>query len=430
MKNKVFSLDQTTIKKLLTTYKLKIPDFQRSFVWKKQKKVQLLESLFKGFPIGAITLYKDVECYYIIDGLQRINTLTEYLTNPNSIISFRDYYKEIADEIEKFILKNRISINMSVLKKHIKLWYENLNSLYEFEKFSLLFNYLQQNNTLKKQLDIELVEALQEILVKKIRISDEDIAIIIYSGDKDNLPELFKNINTGSVGLSQYEILQSVWFDYYLDTNILIKTYEGFIRELELIKDKYEIDAVKEQGQFDIFKNMIGLNNIICSIKGCDILFTTFKSITNPVEVNGSIKYYNNDSVSFELVSTILYKTSNQIVKVMDIIFNSEHSEEEISHFFAKINQIILEAIYEAINQISSSSYSLSNSKYHALYVVAGLVFSNYEIDSTNLSIVKVEQKNKIRKLCLDFQKQTEKNWFIDENRQLTFFKKKIRELK
>ena len=59
MENKEFILDQTSIKKLLVTYKLKIPDFQRSFVWKKNKKIQLLDSLFKGFPIGAITLYED-----------------------------------------------------------------------------------------------------------------------------------------------------------------------------------------------------------------------------------------------------------------------------------------------------------------------------------------------------------------------------------
>ena len=57
-KTKEFVLDQTTIKKLLTAYKLTIPDFQRSFVWKSNKKYQLISSLFKGFPIGALTLYE------------------------------------------------------------------------------------------------------------------------------------------------------------------------------------------------------------------------------------------------------------------------------------------------------------------------------------------------------------------------------------
>ncbi|MDE7047059.1 MAG: DUF262 domain-containing protein, partial [Lachnospiraceae bacterium] len=62
--SKEFILDQTTIKKLLTIYKLKIPDFQRSFVWKQAKKQQLLDSLFRGFPIGAITLYEDKNANY------------------------------------------------------------------------------------------------------------------------------------------------------------------------------------------------------------------------------------------------------------------------------------------------------------------------------------------------------------------------------
>ena len=85
-KTKEFVLDQTTIKKLLTAYKLTIPDFQRSFVWKSNKKYQLISSLFKGFPIGALTLYEDKGQYYIIDGLQRINTLQQYLSSPSEIV--------------------------------------------------------------------------------------------------------------------------------------------------------------------------------------------------------------------------------------------------------------------------------------------------------------------------------------------------------
>ena len=78
------------LKKLLTIFKLNIPDYQRNFVWKREKKRKLLDSLFRGFPIGAITLYEDegAQAYYIIDGLQRINTLSQYLSRPNEIIPF------------------------------------------------------------------------------------------------------------------------------------------------------------------------------------------------------------------------------------------------------------------------------------------------------------------------------------------------------
>ena len=138
-KTKEFILDQTTIKKLLTAYKLTIPDFQRSFVWKKNKKYQLISSLFKGFPIGALTLYEDKGQYYIIDGLQRINTLQQYLSSPSKIVGFKEYYSKISEEINKFLEINDLLIKESQLKTCIKKWYEGLDGLYEYEKMTVFY---------------------------------------------------------------------------------------------------------------------------------------------------------------------------------------------------------------------------------------------------------------------------------------------------
>ena len=131
MESKVFTLDQTTIKKLLTIFKLVIPDFQRNFVWKRAKKEQLLSSLFRGFPIGAITLYEDKikNAYYIIDGLQRINTLNQYLSRPGTIISFDNFYKKVALDIRSFLEKRQLIDMETTIKKYIKKWYGTLCSL-------------------------------------------------------------------------------------------------------------------------------------------------------------------------------------------------------------------------------------------------------------------------------------------------------------
>ncbi|MEZ3443885.1 MAG: DUF262 domain-containing protein [Lachnospiraceae bacterium] len=219
MESKVFALDQTTIKKLLTIFKLVIPDFQRNFVWKKSKKEQLLDSLFRGFPIGAITLYEDKNAYYIIDGLQRINTLNQYLSRPSAIISFERFYHKVETDIRNFLEDEQLGAEAAPLKKCIKKWYEKLDTLYEFEKVSILYSVLKDGSTsiAKRFGHLELVEKLLDILKAKIEIAHDDISLIIYRGNKEDLPELFKNINTGSVALSQYEILQSVWNDYVLD---------------------------------------------------------------------------------------------------------------------------------------------------------------------------------------------------------------------
>lgn len=431
MENKEFILDQTTIKNLLMAYKLKIPDFQRSFVWKKQKKYQLLESLFKGFPIGVITLYEDGGVYYIIDGLQRINTLKQYLTSPGTVISFKEFFEKVSEDIEKFFAKNGIDLTISQIKKCIKCWYDGLGNLYEYEKVSVLYNAIKKNSpkVFEKLNDLQLVEELRDILKRKIEISHDAIALIIYKGEKDDLPELFKNINTGSVALSQYEILQSVWTGYYLNKEWISDEYEAFNRELELIKSEYEIDAIKENGEFDIFKNIVGLNHRICCIKNSNKIFrfSAFKRIVEPIEFEREMKYYENDTIGFEIYSTIICHSPNHIVKAVDLIYSPENEQDRIDAFILQLNTIIIDAVHEACEEIGTAS--VTESKYHSLYILAGTIFSRYIIDAEDLTIKKTELNEEIREICFDIKKQNAERWFVDENRQVTFFNAKIKEL-
>lgn len=438
MESKVFTLDQTTIKKLLTIFKLVIPDFQRNFVWKKSKKEQLLASLFRGFPIGAITLYENQNAYYIIDGLQRINTLNQYLSRPGTIISFEQFYQKVDPDIRIFLEEKLLEEQSAPLKKYVREWYGKLGSLYEFEKVSVLYTVLKNGDAkiAKAFESLELVEELLEILKAKIEISYDDIALIIYRGSKEELPELFKNINTGSVALSQYEILQSVWNGYGLEKNILRETYEAFGRELELIQNEYEISAIKEAGTFDIFKNIVGVNHIICCREECHILFkfAGFKRLPEPKTFeNGITKYYENDSIAFELYSTLLCNAPNKIVKAIDLVYKERGGQqkkvEEISCFIAKLNEIILEAVDTAIAEMKRRRADLLESKYHALYLLAGIIFSKYDIDVGNLTIHQTGCNKKIYDASMDIQRHKKEKWFVGENRQVGFFNIKIEEL-
>ena len=433
MENKEFILDQTTIKKLLIMYKLRIPDFQRSFVWKKAKKYQLLQSLFRGFPIGAITLYEDNGEYYIIDGLQRINTLQQYLSSPGKIIGFSEFFKKVEEEIRFFLEQNEVNVSFPKLKSAIKVWYENLDELYAYEKVSPLYRKVKEkcSNIFNDVEDeMQLMEDLSEILTKKIEISHDAIALIIYQGDKDDLPDLFKNINTGSVALSQYEILQSLWMNYKLNQEYLDTEYKYYLFALDMIKDDYEIQAIKDSGDFDIFKNIIGLNFEICCMQdSIKVLHPALKKI-EPIKTDHFIKYYENDSIGFELYSTLLMYTPNKIVKAIDMVFKQTDTEE-ISRFFEKLNSVIREAIQIAVEYVTKSKLNTNIfvSKYHSLYVIAGIVLSEYSIDSSKLQIKKVEQNKDRFSLCLDFDKHKKEKWFIDENRQVGFFNNKMKEL-
>ena len=122
-----------------------------------------------------------------------------------------------------------MGIRESQLKSCIKGWYEGLNGLYQYEKMTVLYNKIKAKQDIFKYLnDLDLIAELFDILQQNIRIMHDDIVLIIYKGDKEDLPELFKNINTGSVALSQYEILQSVWINNYLNETILVNEYDAF----------------------------------------------------------------------------------------------------------------------------------------------------------------------------------------------------------
>ena len=430
MESKVFALDQTTIKKLLTIFKLVIPDFQRNFVWKKSKKEQLLDSLFRGFPIGAITLYEDKNAYYIIDGLQRINTLNQYLSRPGAIIPFDRFYKKVESDIQEFLKNEQLNSESAALSKCIKKWYEKLNNLYEFEKVSVLYSTLKNGDKKIAAVfeSLELVERLLDILKAKIEIAHDDIALIIYRGSKEDLPELFKNINTGSVALSQYEILQSIWNDYVLNRDLIDDAGEAFDRELDLIRGEYEIDAVKEAGVFDIFKNIVGVNHMICCKENCDVIFrfSGFKKISEPKRFdNGTVKYYDNDSIAFEIYSTILSNAPNKIINAIDSVFKHD-DRDKISRFVNMLNKAVIRSVDIAIKELKQRDVGILESKYHSLFILAGIIFSMYDINVEHLTVEETEINSEIYGFCLDVEQHRKGRWFVDENRQVGFFNKKI----
>ncbi|MBS4760136.1 MAG: DUF262 domain-containing protein [Clostridium sp.] len=61
------------------------PPFQREFLWNKTKKSYLIESVILNMDIPPITLFEEDDCYEIIDGRQRYQTLLEFVNNGFSL---------------------------------------------------------------------------------------------------------------------------------------------------------------------------------------------------------------------------------------------------------------------------------------------------------------------------------------------------------
>lgn len=262
--------------------KILIPKFQRTLVWRPNQKKEFVDSIKKGFPIGALLLYKtktesDITFYTLIDGLQRSTTLKQYSEAPTSKLFFDDTNIEtsIIQDLQNLVGD---SIEIEDLTECIVKWVTSLKGFEEPKGFSSfeLSDYLNETLDLKK--DLAGIKEVTNKLVpylEKIKddsnISSFNIPILIYSGPEENLPVIFERLNSRGTQLSKYQIYAAAWQHYELftisNTDIIDKIKKKY--EL-LIEEGYEIenyDGSKKfyTTKFSKFEYLFGLGKLLAN---------------------------------------------------------------------------------------------------------------------------------------------------------------------
>ena len=79
-----------------STQRIRLPRFQRGLVWSPQSRRDLVDSVLKGYPVGALLVHKQPDpdenrqSFLLIDGLQRTKALMEFEASPLKFIASRD----------------------------------------------------------------------------------------------------------------------------------------------------------------------------------------------------------------------------------------------------------------------------------------------------------------------------------------------------
>jgi len=204
----------------IDTGRIKIPKFQREFVWDKNQTANLIDSIIKGYPVGTFILWKtrdelryfknigNIElpsipkgdaAYYVLDGQQRITSL--YAVRKGAIISkdgieidYRDIYinLDIDAEIDEEVVITEI------LNDHTCI------SVHDLLKGSLVELVKKYNN------DIHL----ERIDNYKKRLTGYDFSTIVISDYPIDIAcEVFTRINTGGTELTLFEIMVAKTYD-------------------------------------------------------------------------------------------------------------------------------------------------------------------------------------------------------------------------
>lgn len=241
-----------------------IPEIQRPFVWDSTKVRDLMDSLYKGFPIGYIIAWKNPDVRLkdgslsggkkvLIDGQQRITALRAAVLGEN--IVNKDYKEE-----RIYISFHPVTEEFATLTPAIrqdKSWIQDISILMNKDGglFEDVTAYCEKNPEVDRKIIEKNIEKLLQIRSKQVGFIELDAAL-----DIETVTEIFIRINSKGVVLSQADFAMSKIASYDREDNFgvnLRKCIDYFChlsREPQFYKHISENDAE--------FKNSMYLSKI------------------------------------------------------------------------------------------------------------------------------------------------------------------------
>ena len=238
-----YSVHQQPVETLLSWIKsgeIAIPEIQRPFVWKSKKVRDLIDSLYRGYPVGYIITWRNPDVKLkngelsagkkvLIDGQQRITALTAAIVGQRVL---NKNYKEINIRIAFNPLTEQFEV-LNRAKERSSEWINSINPIVndEISITKAIRQYLKDNPEANEELVEERIENLKRIKNKYVGIIELDHAL-----DIDTVTDIFIRINQKGVVLSNADFVMSkIAADEVNGGNRMRKLVDYFCR---LIVDK------------------------------------------------------------------------------------------------------------------------------------------------------------------------------------------------
>ncbi len=232
----------------VSTGRLKIPQFQREFVWELKRSAELLDSVIKGYPIGTFIFWKTKErlrslrnignlslpetekgdyVNFVLDGQQRITCLfatfkgVEIERGGGRKEDFSKIYINLdAKEDEKIVITDIENIDESKIIKLGELLNGEITSLAKYPK-----EYHKKLDEYKK------------------RINSYNYSVIyVNEVPIDVATEIFTRLNIGGKSLSLFEIMVAKTYDFEKNFDLSEK-FEELVSSLDGINYETISDA-------------------------------------------------------------------------------------------------------------------------------------------------------------------------------------------
>ena len=324
----------------ITSGEIRIPSFQRGFVWEEDDVAFFMDSLFKGYPIGAVLLWrtkerllnernlghfslpeptKDYPVDYVLDGQQRLTSIFSVFQTeltPKDDSNWKDIYYLIGNSKNSQELQFMPLVKEEVdLKKHFPI-----KTLFDSVEYRRATEILGDEE--KAEID-KLQEIFKEITIPVQRMETDDKSIVAI---------VFERINRAGVPLESFQLL-TAWSwstDFDLqekldelsgelsgcgfdglaeDQDLLMKCFTGYILGNTSPSAMMELSGEEIRDNFAKIKN--GLKSTIDFLQK-ELHLYSLSYIPYPSMMVSLVKFFGTDKVGGQLYSD---KQRKQLIK-------------------------------------------------------------------------------------------------------------------
>lgn len=314
---------------------IKIPPFQRGFVWEQEQVIDLLDSIYNDYPVGSILLWETTEDlpsarnvggfvlpdvnaeyprYYVLDGQQRVTSIfavfCEDLTQEDDdYIASLDLFNIYFDlDSNKFVHQSKLEEDHACLP------------------LRLLFNNYDFNQELSDSSKYSRDQHMKAVELQSLFQNYELPLITIKKREKEEVGIIFERINNTGTQLSTLDLMIAwTWKSDYHLKDVFDEIYE--------LLEKKSFGDVKQKIILQCFSAIIKRTTKTSEILKLDPDDVREKTRDLKASLEKSIDYI---STQYNVKSEDFLPKSHQIVPLTYLFSKINHLSDEQSSTLSK----------------------------------------------------------------------------------------------
>lgn len=252
----VFSIKSYHLSNLISDIdagNIALPDLQRPFVWDLKNVRNLMDSLYKGLPIGTVVLWEILESndfkeigydkkrnpkYLVIDGQQRLTSLYSIIKNKNVM---NNNFEAVKLNIAFNPIKEKFESKTAAIEKDAE-WISDISEIFENEaSYTFVSQYFKKRKTKLTYSDVNEdkialnIEKVKNILKYQIPVLELESSL-----DPEDASEIFVRMNSQGKPINQSDFILTLMSVYWNEGR---KELENFCISTRKIPRKNEKSA-------------------------------------------------------------------------------------------------------------------------------------------------------------------------------------------